>query len=149
MIFTSSNISNSSRLRNMVKLPRLLLTPQEYVLLILTSFLNLKGLREFCAHHKLSSPSNRHQHLRAVSLRFSNPFGEKRPQPFRGSESLELALQQGRKQLLEKWLKENKVGFEILVIIIGILFHLQLTCSEALGDIVRLHNMTLALSAYL
>ncbi|KAF5329324.1 hypothetical protein D9619_008912 [Psilocybe cf. subviscida] len=50
-------------------------------------------------------------------------------------ESLELArpvLQQGRKQLLEKWLKENK-----------------LTCSEELGDIVHLHNMTLALSVYL
>ncbi|KAJ7061039.1 armadillo-type protein [Mycena amicta] len=50
-------------------------------------------------------------------------------------ESLELTrpvLQQGRKQLLEKWLKENK-----------------LTCSEELGDIVRLHDMTLALSVYL
>ncbi|KZO92891.1 clathrin heavy chain [Calocera viscosa TUFC12733] len=50
-------------------------------------------------------------------------------------ESLELArpvLQQGRKQLLEKWLKENK-----------------LECSEELGDIVRLHDMTLALSVYL
>ncbi|KZS94509.1 clathrin heavy chain 1 [Sistotremastrum niveocremeum HHB9708] len=50
-------------------------------------------------------------------------------------ESLELArpvLAQGRKQLLEKWLKENK-----------------LTCSEQLGDIVRLHDMTLALSVYL
>jgi clathrin heavy chain len=50
-------------------------------------------------------------------------------------ETLELArpvLQQGRKQLLEKWLKENK-----------------LTCSEELGDIVRLHDMTLALSVYL
>ncbi|ETW78923.1 hypothetical protein HETIRDRAFT_155976 [Heterobasidion irregulare TC 32-1] len=50
-------------------------------------------------------------------------------------ESVELArpvLQQGRKQLLEKWLKENK-----------------LTCSEELGDIVRLHDMTLALSVYL
>lgn len=50
-------------------------------------------------------------------------------------ESLELArpvLVQGRKQLLEKWLKENK-----------------LTCSEELGDIVRIHDMTLALSVYL
>ncbi|KAI0265706.1 hypothetical protein BC834DRAFT_843555 [Gloeopeniophorella convolvens] len=50
-------------------------------------------------------------------------------------ESVELArpvLQQGRKQLLEKWLKENK-----------------LTCSEELGDIVRLHDMTLAQSVYL
>ncbi|KAL7280839.1 hypothetical protein ACG7TL_005783 [Trametes sanguinea] len=50
-------------------------------------------------------------------------------------ESIELArpvLQQGRKQLLEKWLKENK-----------------LTCSEELGDIVRPFDMTLALSIYL
>ncbi|KAI0312351.1 hypothetical protein OF83DRAFT_1087072 [Amylostereum chailletii] len=39
---------------------------------------------------------------------------------------------QGRKQLLEKWLKENK-----------------LTCSEELGDIVHLHDLTLALSIYL
>ncbi|KAG8858441.1 hypothetical protein FRB91_009751 [Serendipita sp. 411] len=41
-------------------------------------------------------------------------------------------LQQGRKQLLEKWLKENK-----------------LECTEELGDIVRMHDMTLALSVYL
>ncbi|KAG8732481.1 hypothetical protein FRC12_019252 [Ceratobasidium sp. 428] len=50
-------------------------------------------------------------------------------------ESLELArpvLAQGRKQLLEKWLKENK-----------------LDCSEELGDIVRTHDLTLALSVYL
>ncbi len=50
-------------------------------------------------------------------------------------ESLELArpvLLQGRKQLLEKWLKENK-----------------LTCSEELGDVVRPHDLTLALSVYL
>ncbi|KAH9852080.1 clathrin heavy chain [Lenzites betulinus] len=50
-------------------------------------------------------------------------------------ESLELArpvLQQGRKQLLEKWLKENK-----------------LTCSEELGDVVRPFDMNLALSVYL
>jgi clathrin heavy chain len=50
-------------------------------------------------------------------------------------ESLELArpvLVQGRKQLLEKWLKEDK-----------------LECSEELGDIVRTHDMTLALSVYL
>lgn len=50
-------------------------------------------------------------------------------------ESLELArpvLQQGRKQLLEKWLKEDKIE-----------------CSEELGDIVRQHDMTLALSVYL
>ncbi|KAF7798005.1 hypothetical protein EIP86_009215 [Pleurotus ostreatoroseus] len=54
-------------------------------------------------------------------------------------ESVELArpvLQQGRKQLLEKWLKENKA-------------HFLLTCSEELGDIVRLHDLTLALSVYL
>jgi clathrin heavy chain len=66
-------------------------------------------------------------------------------------ESLELAkpvLQQGRKQLLEKWLKESKVlcfrfTFGALLTV------MQLTCSEELGDIVRLHDMTLALSVYL
>ncbi|OAJ39008.1 hypothetical protein, variant [Batrachochytrium dendrobatidis JEL423] len=50
-------------------------------------------------------------------------------------ESIELArpvLQQGRKQLLEKWLKEDK-----------------LDCSEELGDIVRQFDQTLALSVYL
>ncbi|SGZ23972.1 BQ5605_C023g09673 [Microbotryum silenes-dioicae] len=50
-------------------------------------------------------------------------------------ESLELArpvIVQGRKQLLEKWLKEDKIE-----------------CSEELGDIVRAHDMTLALSVYL
>lgn len=50
-------------------------------------------------------------------------------------ESLELVrpvLQQNRKHLLEKWLKENK-----------------LECSEELGDIVRIHDMNLALSIYL
>ncbi|GBB89855.1 hypothetical protein RclHR1_01670006 [Rhizophagus clarus] len=50
-------------------------------------------------------------------------------------ESLELArpvLAQNRKQLLEKWLKEDK-----------------LECSEELGDIVRQHDLTLALSVYL
>ncbi|KAJ3029464.1 hypothetical protein HDV00_009596 [Rhizophlyctis rosea] len=50
-------------------------------------------------------------------------------------ESLELArpvLQQGRKQLLEKWLKEDK-----------------LECSEELGDIVKQFDQTLALSVYL
>jgi clathrin heavy chain len=50
-------------------------------------------------------------------------------------ESLELArpvLLQGRKQLLEKWLKENK-----------------LECSEELGDVVKAHDITLALSVYL
>ncbi|KAJ7932661.1 hypothetical protein B0H13DRAFT_2247118 [Mycena leptocephala] len=50
-------------------------------------------------------------------------------------ESLELArpvLQQGRKHLLEKWIKEDKF-----------------TCSEELGDFVRLHDMNLALSVYL
>lgn len=50
-------------------------------------------------------------------------------------ESLELArpvLVQGRKQLLEKWLKEDK-----------------LDCGEELGDIVRAHDMNLALSVYL
>ncbi|KAJ1927952.1 Clathrin heavy chain [Tieghemiomyces parasiticus] len=50
-------------------------------------------------------------------------------------ESIELAkpvLAQNRKQLLEKWLKEDK-----------------LACSEELGDIVRPHDLTLALSVYL
>jgi clathrin heavy chain len=50
-------------------------------------------------------------------------------------ESLELVrpvLAQNRKHLLEKWLKENK-----------------LDCSEELGDIVRLHDMQLALAIYL
>ena len=50
-------------------------------------------------------------------------------------ESLELArpvIAQGRKQLLEKWLKEEK-----------------LECSEELGDIVKPHDTTLALSIYL
>lgn len=50
-------------------------------------------------------------------------------------ESLELArpvLLQGRKQLLEKWLKEDK-----------------LECSEELGDIVKSYDATLALSVYL
>lgn len=41
-------------------------------------------------------------------------------------------LQQGKKQLLEKWLKENK-----------------LACSEGLGDLVRQFDLTLALSVYL
>uniref|UniRef100_A0A5F8H8F9 Clathrin heavy chain n=1 Tax=Monodelphis domestica TaxID=13616 RepID=A0A5F8H8F9_MONDO len=51
------------------------------------------------------------------------------------SESLELCrpvLQQGRKQLLEKWLKEDK-----------------LECSEELGDLVKAADPTLALSVYL
>uniref|UniRef100_A0A3Q3GQE4 Clathrin heavy chain n=1 Tax=Labrus bergylta TaxID=56723 RepID=A0A3Q3GQE4_9LABR len=50
-------------------------------------------------------------------------------------ESLELCrpvLQQGRKQLLEKWLKEDK-----------------LECSEELGDLVKSSDPTLALSVYL
>ncbi|KAF9584414.1 hypothetical protein BGW38_006556 [Lunasporangiospora selenospora] len=50
-------------------------------------------------------------------------------------ESLELAkpvLVQGRKQLLEKWLKEDK-----------------LECSEELGDTVKQHDTNLALSVYL
>lgn len=50
-------------------------------------------------------------------------------------ESLELAkpvLVQGRKHLLEKWLKEDKIE-----------------CSEELGDIVRQHDMNLALGVYL
>ncbi|KAK8186180.1 clathrin heavy chain [Phyllosticta citribraziliensis] len=49
-------------------------------------------------------------------------------------ETLELVrpvLQQGRKHLLEKWLGEGK-----------------LECSEQLGDIVRLHDLNLALTIY-
>lgn len=49
-------------------------------------------------------------------------------------ETLELVkpvLAQNRKHLLEKWLKENK-----------------LECSEELGDIVRLHDLSLALGIY-
>ena len=50
-------------------------------------------------------------------------------------ESIELSrpvLQQGKKNLLEKWLKEGK-----------------LTCSEELGDMVRLTDIGMALSVYL
>jgi clathrin heavy chain len=50
-------------------------------------------------------------------------------------ESLELArpvLAQNRKNLLEKWLKEEK-----------------LECSEELGDAIRPHDLTLALTVYL
>ena len=50
-------------------------------------------------------------------------------------ESIELVrpvMQQNRKHLLEKWLKENK-----------------LECSEELGDIVRPHDIPLALTIYL
>ncbi|EPZ31434.1 clathrin heavy chain 1-like protein [Rozella allomycis CSF55] len=50
-------------------------------------------------------------------------------------ESIELArpvLMQGKKQLLEKWLKENK-----------------LECSEELGDIVKQQDVMLSLSVYL
>ncbi|ODH28145.1 hypothetical protein ACO22_04005 [Paracoccidioides brasiliensis] len=50
-------------------------------------------------------------------------------------ESVELVrpvLQQGRKHLLEKWMAENKLG-----------------CSEELGDMVRPHDMNLALNIYL
>lgn len=50
-------------------------------------------------------------------------------------ETLELVrpvLAQNRKHLLEKWMKENK-----------------LDCSEELGDVVRPHDLNLALSIYL
>lgn len=50
-------------------------------------------------------------------------------------ESIELTrpvISSGKKQLLEKWLKENK-----------------LECSEELGDLVKQHDLTLALSVYL
>ena len=49
-------------------------------------------------------------------------------------ETLELArpvLQQNRKHLLEKWMKEGKLG-----------------CSEQLGDLVRIHDVALAQQIY-
>jgi hypothetical protein len=66
-------------------------------------------------------------------------------------ESLELArpvLQQGRKQLVEKWIKEDKVFNFLLAENLPDLAQ-QFTCSEELGDLVRLHDMNLALSVYL
>ncbi|CAN0018417.1 unnamed protein product, partial [Heterosigma akashiwo] len=56
-------------------------------------------------------------------------------QKLSAQESLELArpvVQQGRAQLLEKWLKEDK-----------------LECSEELGDIIVAVDVTMALSVYL
>lgn len=70
-------------------------------------------------------------------------------------ESLELArpvLVQGRKQLLEKWLKEDKVRQILLAVsarLVNLISFIQIECSEELGDIVRQHDMTLALSVYL
>lgn len=91
-------------------------------------------------------------------------------------ESLELCrpvLQQGRKQLLEKWLKEDKVGLITTLAYFSCLvtveceqcfcwcyiseffcltkyhFWLQLECSEELGDLVKTADPTLALSVYL
>ncbi|MEQ2201678.1 hypothetical protein XENOCAPTIV_016286, partial [Xenoophorus captivus] len=82
-------------------------------------------------------------------------------------ESLELCrpvLQQGRKQLLEKWLKEDKVGqlcvwanvfcssavYDVIIIISKSHYVcLQLECSEELGDLVKASDPTLALSVYL
>jgi clathrin heavy chain len=58
-------------------------------------------------------------------------------------------LQQGRKQLLEKWLKDNKVILHEPASQHLRSSYFQLTCSEELGDIVRLHDMTLALGVYL
>lgn len=55
--------------------------------------------------------------------------------PLNEFETLELAvpvLQQGRKHLLEKWLKEGKLDF-----------------SEKLGDLIRPHDINLALAVYL
>eukprot|EP00011_Vannellida_sp_DIVA3-517-6-12_P006730 CAMPEP_0114634276 /NCGR_PEP_ID=MMETSP0168-20121206/15897_1 /TAXON_ID=95228 ORGANISM="Vannella sp., Strain DIVA3 517/6/12" /NCGR_SAMPLE_ID=MMETSP0168 /ASSEMBLY_ACC=CAM_ASM_000044 /LENGTH=1681 /DNA_ID=CAMNT_0001845973 /DNA_START=191 /DNA_END=5236 /DNA_ORIENTATION=+ len=54
--------------------------------------------------------------------------------PLNNIESLELArpvLQQGRKELLDKWLQEDKIG-----------------CSEELGDLVRQVDVILALKVY-
>lgn len=68
--------------------------------------------------------------LRNNSIRALNYFS-----CFCRYESLELSkpvLLQGRKQLLEKWLKEDK-----------------LECSEELGDLVKQADPTLALSVYL
>lgn len=79
-------------------------------------------------------------------------------------ESLELCrlvLQQGRKQLLEKWLKEDKVTdtCKITVPAVWKLGHSpnpalsfgtpQLECSEELGDLIKTTDPTLALSVYL
>ncbi|KAK8088578.1 hypothetical protein PG997_003539 [Apiospora hydei] len=55
--------------------------------------------------------------------------------PLNEFETLELAvpvLQQGRKHLLEKWLKEGKLDF-----------------SEKLGDLIRPHDVNMALAVYL
>ena len=87
-------------------------------------------------------------------------------------EALELCrpvLQQGKKQLLEKWLKEEKVckhthththahartSFLLLPLLPLVLpsllsnCYLQLECSEELGDLVKPFDATLALSVYL
>jgi clathrin heavy chain len=71
-------------------------------------------------------------------------------------ESIELArpvLQQGRKQLLEKWLKEDKVISKgCLLVYCGLMephASQQLECSEELGDIVKQFDLTLALSVFL
>jgi clathrin heavy chain len=50
--------------------------------------------------------------------------------------------------MVERKQGENHVCFEIHGTQ-GMQFRAQLTCSEELGDIVRLHDMTLALSVYL
>ena len=50
---------------------------------------------------------------------------------------------------MEKWLKEHKVSEVEYFILRPTLTNFQLTCSEELGDIVRLHDMNVALSVYL
>ena len=61
---------------------------------------------------------------------------------------------QGKKQLLEKWLKEDKVEFHRFafvrtILIACFLLVRQLECSEQLGDLVKSVDPTLALSVYL
>ena len=117
--------------------------------MILTSFF----IREFCALYKLSSRSKLPAPPGGLSpiLQYFGILLEKGE--LNHLEFVELVrpvLQQGRKQLLEKWLKENKVrNYRSCQLTTCISFNAKLTCSEELGDIVRLHDMTLALSAYL
>ncbi|KAJ3967704.1 hypothetical protein EV361DRAFT_871430, partial [Lentinula raphanica] len=90
---------------------------------------------EYRVRLRSSSPLNQHLLLLEAFRLFCDTSASSSKRVRSIISSLELArpvLQQGRKQLLEKWLKENK-----------------LTCSEELGDIVRLHDVTLALSVYL
>ncbi len=117
--------------------------------MILRSFF----IREFCALYKLSSRSKLPAPPGGLSpiLQYFGILLEKGE--LNHLEFVELVrpvLQQGRKQLLEKWLKENKVrNYRSCQLTTCISFNAKLTCSEELGNIVRLHDMTLALSVYL